>query len=267
MKNGRLWHHKRIGHSFWTANRILAMATVSVKRRQPLSSQKSPSVAPAPDRFSFRIPVSALTQAGFRDWATSDDFPEHIRAAFIEGEIFIEMSNEELEAHILVKTEISRALSTLVRELKLGKFFGDGLLISNEEASVSNNPDASFFTLESFRSGRVRLVPKKDETERYREVEGTPDWVLEVVSDSSVQKDTARLREAYHRAGISEYWLIDARGDEIHFQILSHRKNGYAATPIRAGWQRSRVFGRAFRLDRQRDALGLWEYTLHVQAD
>jgi Uma2 family endonuclease len=36
------------------------------------------------------------------------------------------------------------------------------------------------------------------------ELEGTPDWVLEVVSQSSVAKDTKWLRESYHKAGIPE---------------------------------------------------------------
>ncbi len=241
------------------------MATISAQRRRRPSPRKSPPADTRADRYGFRIPASALTLAGFRAWATSDDFPQHIRAAFIDGEIFIEMSDEEPQTHVGVKGEISRVLATLVRELKLGKFYSDGVLISNEDASVSNNPDALFFTIKSFQSGRVRLVPREGEEERYREIEGAPDWVLEVISDSSVQKDTARLREAYHKAGISEYWLVDARGEEIHFQILNHRKNGYAAVPVRDGWQRSRVFSRAFRLDRQRDAFGLWEYTLHVQ--
>ncbi len=240
------------------------MATVSTPR-QRRSASKQPSASVTTDRWSFRLPASAFDLAGFRDWATSRDFPEHIRAAFIGQEIFIEMSNEEPQTHVAVKTEIARVLATLVRDLKMGKFYGDGLLVSNEDASVSSNPDASFFTAESLHCGRVRLVPRKDKEDRYREVEGTPDWVLEVVSDSSVQKDTTKLREAYHRAGIAEYWLIDARGEEIHFQILNHRKNGYAAAPVRDGWQRSRVFGRSFRMERQRDALGLWEYTLHVQ--
>lgn len=240
------------------------MATVSAERRRRAAKKSSPAPV-AEDRGLIRIPASALTLAGFRAWATSDDFPEHIRAAFIEGEIFIEMSNEELEAHVAVKGEISRVLMNLNRETQLGKFYVDGVLISNEDASVSNNPDASFFTFESLRSGRLRLVPKAGEEGRYKELEGTPDWVLEVVSDSSVQKDTARLRQAYHRAGIGEYWLIDARGEEIHFQILHHRKNGYAAAPVRDGWQRSRIFRRSFRLERQRNVVGLWEYTLHVQ--
>jgi Uma2 family endonuclease len=206
-----------------------------------------------------------MTLAGFRDWATSDEYPEHIRASFIGEEIFIEMSNEDLDAHVAVKTEITRVLARLVRDSKLGRFYADGVLVSNEEAGVSNNPDASFFTPETFRSGRVRLVPKADKEDRYREVEGTPDWVLEVISDSSVEKDTEKLRQAYHRAGIREYWLIDARGDDIDFQILYHSKDGYEAAPRQRGWQQSRIFGRSFRLDRQRDVLGLWEYTLHTR--
>lgn len=240
------------------------MATLSTRRRR--SAPKKPSPPPVTiDRESVRIPTSALTLAGFRDWATSDEFPEHIQAAFIGQEIFIEMSNEELDAHVAVKTEITRVLARLVRDSKLGRFYGDGVLVSNEEASVSNNADASFFTPETFRSGRVRLVPKPDQEDRYREVEGTPDWVLEVISDSSVDKDTIKLREAYHRAGIREYWLVDARGDDIDFQILYHGENGYEAAPLQKGWQQSRVFGRSFRLERHQDELGLWEYTLRTR--
>jgi Uma2 family endonuclease len=217
------------------------------------------------DRVNLRIPVSAFTHAGFRAWATSGDVPEHVRTAFIDGEIYLDMSSEDLESHVSVKGEVARVLAALSRELKLGKFFGDGALVSNEQAAWSNNPNAFFFTWQSFESGRVRLVSREGEEGRYRDLEGTLDWVLEVVSDSSVQNDTVRLRRAYHRAGIPEYWLIDARGEEIVFQILYWRKSGYVAAPGRSGWQRSRVFGRSFWLERQRDEFGLWEYTLHVR--
>jgi Uma2 family endonuclease len=59
------------------------------------------------------------------------------------------------------------------------------------------------------------------------------------------------------RAGVPEYWLIDARGDEIDFPVLHRRKTGYAAVPQRDGWQKSKVFGRWFRLTRQKDDLDL----------
>jgi Uma2 family endonuclease len=212
-----------------------------------------------------RIPSIALTVEGFREWATSDDFPEHVRAAFIDGEVHLDMSNEEAEAHVGVKTEVYAVLAPLVRREKLGKFYSDGVLLTNEEAGVSNNPDASFCSRESLRSGRVRVVPREGHPGRFQDLVGTPDWVLEVVSDSSVEKDTQWLREAYHRAGISEYWLIDARGDAIEFTILLHKKADYTAAHMKSGWQRSKVFGRDFRLTRQQDEFGLWEYTLAIR--
>lgn len=245
---------------------IGSMATVSRTRR----SSSSPSATPPAawvysDRLSLHIPATAHTLAGFRAWVLSDDFPEHIRVAFIDQEIHLDMSQEELETHNKVKMEVSRVLLNLNREEKRGQFYGDGVLVTNEGAVVSNNPDGIFVLTRSLRSGRVRFVPRTGKAGQYIEIEGIPDWVMEVVSDSSVGKDTQRLRAAYQRAGIREYWLIDARGEDIVFQILYWRKNGYVAAPVQDGWQRSPVFGRRFRLERQRDPLGLWEYTLHVR--
>ena len=166
--------------------------------RSPRMSPPARAVAGRP--ACVCIPASALTLTGFRAWATSDEFPEHLRAAFIGREIFLDMSNEDPERHVGVKTEIARVLATLVRELKLGKFYGDGVLITNEAAGVSNNPDASFLSSATLRSGRACLLPREGAEDSFREVVGTPDWVLEVVSDSSVEKDTQTLRQAYHRA-------------------------------------------------------------------
>jgi Uma2 family endonuclease len=242
------------------------MATVTTKPR-PRSSPVATAFSIVTDRLSLQVPETAHTLAGFRAWAAADDFPEGVRVTFLQGEILLDMSNEELETHVLVKAEITRVLMNLNRELKLGKIYADGALLSNEEADVSSNPDASFTSWQSIEQGRVRLVPREGHQGQFAELEGTPDWVLEVVSDSSVQKDMRRLRAAYHRAGIPEYWLVDARGQEIAFQILWRRKNGYATAPSHEGWQRSRVFGRNFRLVRERDRLDTWEYTLQVQAD
>jgi Uma2 family endonuclease len=219
------------------------------------------------DRYHLTVPPSAFTLSGFRAWVKADHFPERVRVTFLDGEIYLDMSNEELETHVAVKGEIARVLSTLVRNAKLGKYYGDGVLVTNEAAKVSNNPDALFLSWETIETKRVQLIPRERKEGQYTEMEGTPDWVLEVVSDSSVRKDTRRLREAYHHAGIPEYWLIDARGEEIVFQILHRRKNRYAAAPNRQGWQRSQVFGRSFRLVRERDRAGMWEYTLEARAD
>ena len=98
--------------------------------------------------------------------------------------------------------------------------------------------------------------------DREIEIEGSPDWVLEIVSRSSVTKDKRDLRQAYHQAGIREYWLVDARGADIEFQIFHWRKTGFVSAPNNDGWLRSRVFPFHFQLTRKRDRRGGWRYNL-----
>ena len=66
-------------------------------------------------------------------------------------------------------------------------------------------PDGSFVKWATSRSGRVRFIPRRDREGQYIEIRGAPDWILEVVSFSSVQKDTFELPISYHRAGIPEF--------------------------------------------------------------
>jgi Uma2 family endonuclease len=168
-----------------------------------------------------------------------------------------------METHNKVKVEVSAVLALLTKKLKLGEFHGDRTLLTNAAANVSTEPDALLVTWDTSRAGRIRLVPRSEPESDFIEIEGTPDWVLEIVSDSSVAKDTRRLRQGYHRAGIPEYWLIDARGEEIDFQILLREESDYAAVPGgRGGWLESRLFGRRFRLTRERNEVGRWTYTL-----
>ncbi len=212
------------------------------------------------------IPEAAWNLAGFRRWATSDDFPDCGRISFIAGEIIVDMSPEELSTHSVVKVEVARVIANLNMRHDWGMFFGDGTLLSNTTAELSTEPDGTFVTYESIRAGRVRLVPR-GEPDRYMEVEGTPDWVLEILSKYSVRKDTKRLMEKYHRAEIPEYWLIDGLGKKLKFTILLHHSTGYEPVPVRNGWQRSRVFARDFRLERKKNRVGFWQYTLHVRPE
>jgi Uma2 family endonuclease len=239
------------------------MATVSAAR--PLEPHMSSPFPEQLERLSIRIPTSAATLEGFREWATSPTFPENLRAAFIEREIFLDMSNEDPELHVMVKTVVTSRLFQINQEKKLGRLYADGMQVVNREAELANNPDASFASWKSLRSGRVRITRRRGAPAHYKDMEGSPDWVLEVLSDSSVEKDTQRLRRAYHRAGVSEYWIVDARGEEVILQILYRRKRGYVAAPVKDGWQRSPVFGCEFRLTRQQVELELWDYTLDMR--
>jgi Uma2 family endonuclease len=232
---------------------------------QPVK-QREPACAIILEEQGLCIPASALSLGGFRTWAKSDDFPERGRISFIYPEIFVDMSPEELQSHGKVKLAITVSIGALVEKHDLGEFYPDRTLVTNEEAGLSTEPDGTFVTWEALESGRVQLIPREGEPEQFLEVQGTPDWVMEIISNTSVRKDTRRLREAYHRAGVREYWLIDARGEQIRFDILRHTPEGYVTAPGRGGWQRSAIFGRQFRLQRRQGRLGLFRYTLESRA-
>jgi Uma2 family endonuclease len=90
----------------------------------------------------------------------------------------------------------------------------------------------------------------------FMELEGTPDMVMEIVSKSSVEKDTVLLRELYWRAGIAEYWLVDAREGKQSFQILRFTPEGYVSSPAEAGGLPSKVLGKKFQMQQKADPLG-----------
>lgn len=214
--------------------------------------------------MSIRTPPKPSSLSGFRAWVLSDFFPEKLKATFFDGEVFLDMSKEDIRAHAAVKTAVSGTLFVLNQEIDFGDLYINGVLVTNVAANVSNNPDAVAVFWKSLKSGRVRYVRRNG---RELEIEGSPDWITEIVSESSVFKDTDLLRKAYHRARVREYWLIDARGTEIDFQLLHWRKAGYVGAPAKDGWQWSRVFGRWFMLTRRTDRRGAWRYLLHVRLD
>jgi len=215
------------------------------------------------DGVEVRIPDGARTLDGFRKWAASDDFPETGTITYFQQEIIADMSPEKAETHNKPKTEITRVLSTLVKELDLGEFYADRIWLTNDKADLSNEADATFASWESLEGRRIRLVVT--ENDDGIEMQGSPDWVLEVVSRSSVRKDTTVLPVAYHLAGVREYWLIDVRGKELVFTVRRWQPDGFEIVRPREEWVWSDVFQREFRFQRKRNRIGGWSYTLHVR--
>jgi Uma2 family endonuclease len=205
------------------------------------------------------IPADAFVQDGFRRWVMSDEFPSRRRATFAEGEVFFEMSPESIEAHNKVKKAFTAALENLISGENLGELYMDGAFLTNERAGLSTEPDVMFASWETLEKGRLVLTPGNPDGV---ELVGTPDVVVEVVSPSSIRKDTVSLRAAYARAGVSEYWLCDARGEEVKFEILRLESGVFVAASGRSASQESGVFARAFRLERERNRIGRWAYRL-----
>lgn len=199
--------------------------------------------------------------ASFSRWAESPGFPETGRVSYIQGDVWMDMSMEELFTHNQLKVLIASDLQAVVRAHAMGYLFGDGARFRNPTADLSVEPDAMFASFDAIRGGRVVLTEGADDGYMY--VEGSPEWVLEVVSNSSVRKDTVDLPPVYYEAGIAEYWMVDARGETVHFSVLKRGPRGYTTTrPQAGGWLKSAVFGKSFRITQATDPLGHPQFTL-----
>ena len=54
---------------------------------------------------------------------------------------------------------------------------------------------------------------------------GAPDWVLEIVSPSNVEKELSKKMHIYEEAGVAEYWVL--RPEEKELDIFVLQDNGY----------------------------------------
>jgi hypothetical protein len=215
------------------------------------------------ERGEVSIPAGIGDLAAFRRWLCSDDFPERLCVCYLDGLLWVDLTMEQLYTHNRVKLAVTLVLGGLAESTNVGLFMPEGMHLSNLGANLSTVPDGIFASYGAFQAGRVTEVPNARQV-GVVDLVGTPDMVLEVVSDSSVQKDMVILPGLYQAAQIPEFWRIDARGD-LRFEILRLTQTGYAPTQLADGWWRSDVFGRDFRLTQGIDPRGQPRFTLEMR--
>lgn len=206
------------------------------------------------DEVELHIPHWVKDLKSFVRWRRSPAFPKRGNIWWLRGEVWADMSKEQIFWHLALKGEVFRVLANLVVEMEGSMMLPDGLLYTNASADISGNPDATFISAATREAGRVVL--KEGIEHGYVEIIGTPDMVLEVVSDSSMVKDTETLFEGYRLAGVPEYWLADGRVSPARFEIFRHTSKGYVHARKKDGWQKSNVFGKSFRLTEKSDRFG-----------
>ncbi len=236
----------------------------------PQTAVALPSAAPHPRAVVDVVIENKITIPGwidsleaYRGWAESDGYPKTGWVSYLDGKIWVDMNMEEFLSHNRVKQAFNTVFGMFLMPRPSGCFVPDRMLLVNEAANLSTEPDGLFYLWTTMQTGRLRLVSGKKAG--YTQLEGTPDVVLEIVSDSSVAKDLVALRDLYWKAQIPEYWLVDARRDAISFEVLRHTSEGYQATPPDDGWVRSEILGHSFRIERTVDPLGFPQFVVQVR--
>jgi Uma2 family endonuclease len=235
---------------------------------EPVSqTTSSPSASRVKNYFvwgdNVRIPGWVIDFDSFREWTLSDVFPSDGRIDYINDEIWADMNMEELLTHNQVKLEIGAVLATLVRQQNLGMLIADRMRLIHRLAKLSCEPDLTFASWETLKTSRLAQVANADG--QVMLLDGTPDMVMEVVSVSSIQKDTVELMAQYAAAQISEYWLVDVRKSAQRFQILALQNQVFVASDTANEWQHSAVFQKTFRLVRSTNPLGKPQFTLEYR--
>jgi Uma2 family endonuclease len=197
------------------------------------------------------------------DWVHSDEFPEKTKAHFINGRVWVEYTMERALSHNRVKMALYLTLEPLTQPI--GVAFCDEMLLTNQAAGLGTAPDCMVVTRETLESGRVTFCGGPEDGLDGTELIGSPDLVIEIVSPTSVDKDTEWLMAAYHNAEIPEYWLIDARKEPLRFDIYKRGKKGYTAVRKQDGWVKSPLYGRGFRLTIQTGNVVYPTFTLEVR--
>lgn len=216
----------------------------------------------------FVIPAEVYDFSRFRRWTQGEPFPEHGRIDFLDGRVEVDRNGEDVYLHGTVKTEFACVLSSLVWQPQLGLVLIGSTRVVSPAAGLSVEPDIVVALHASFETGRVREVPSARKSGRSVELEGAPDLVVEVISDSSEKKDRLRLPPLYAKAGVPELWLVDVRHPErVDFEIHVLTPAGYTVqTPDAEGWVASPFLGLQLRLVRTVGPRGVPHYELQQRA-
>lgn len=218
-----------------------------------------------PYHGEIHIPESVIDLQSFRKWVHSGVLPEKLAVHFIQGEVWVDLCREEAFSHNFVKSALYQTVGRIVRDEHLGLLFSNGILLTNDEAKLGTEPDMTFVSFANLKAKRVYFTDGETPGAVATELVGTPDLVAEVVSPSSEDKDTEKLMSQYYEARIPEYWLIDARGGQVQFDIYARGPKGYRASRKSAAWVKSKVLARSFRLTRTEGQHEFPVYTLDIR--
>ncbi len=72
------------------------------------------------DESRISVPFGIGDIEAFRRWADSPDFPEDGRIWWLGGELYVDMSKEQIFSHVLVKTKFTTRLDLLAEEGDFG---------------------------------------------------------------------------------------------------------------------------------------------------
>ncbi len=151
-----------------------------------------------------------LTSAAKRK-STYEDYlktPEDKRYELLEGELL--MTPSPIPYHQWISKNLLFELEKFVRERGAGKVFSAPCDVYLDQENVVE-PDILFISKE-----RRQIIGE-------RNVQGAPDLVIEILSDSTAYNDLVKKKKLYARFGVKEYWIVDPAEKTVEAHVLKDR--------------------------------------------
>ena len=140
--------------------------------------------------------------------ADIEALPEGERAELIDGEMF--RMDAPLRIHQDIVMELSFEIKSYIRKNKGNcKVYAAPFAVRIKKDNLNYvEPDISV----------VCDHEKLDEKGCY----GAPDWVIEILSPSSVKIDCERKVKLYCETGVREYWIVDPEKETVTVYDFAH---------------------------------------------
>lgn len=169
--------------------------------KAPVYHTSGSSQNPAGTRQDRDIPANKSGKYTLTDYYA---LPDEIRAELIDG-MFYDMASPSI-IHQELSFLIHRSLDDHIRnnkgKCKVYSAPTDVRLFKDDKTIVQ--PD-------------VIVVCDKNKRKNGRRIEGAPDLVIEILSDSTRKKDLTIKLNQYMQAGVQEYWIVDPAGRVVTF--------------------------------------------------
>lgn len=144
-----------------------------------------------------------MALAKTRDYTVEDiyNLPDGQRAELIDGDMY--MMAPPNRKHQAISMNLSHKIK-------------DYILSNKGTCSVYAAPFAVFLTEDdrTYVEPDISVICSRDKLTDAG-CNGAPDWIIEIVSNSSRQMDYMRKLFKYRSAGVREYWIVDPGKDRI----------------------------------------------------
>lgn len=130
-----------------------------------------------------------------------DALPGDVRAELVDGEMFIMQAPGESHQDILGELFWLIKLYLKKNNRQCKAYMGLGAFIKRDKYNYLI-PDIS-------------VVCDRDRLEE-KGCQGSPDWVIEIVSPSTRKQDYEQKLALYRETGVREYWIVDRERDAVN---------------------------------------------------